>query len=296
MTGDAASRTAMPPARDPDAYREASDWYLAGRPPYSSDLLATMRRELGLDGSGGLLDVGCGPGVVLLALAPAFEAASLAALDPDPGMLAVARRRAEAAGVEVRWIRGVAEDIPHLELGPRTLVTFGQSFHWTAGVPVLDAVYDLLEPGGTVALIGHRVEGRPVPDRPEVPRIPEDEIMELVAQFAGERAEPPSPRHRSTPHLHEETLCASQFGNARLVYADGRPDVVRDEDSVVAGYYSTSYAAPRRFGPRRDEFESALRSLLRRHSPEGRFWDWPGDTEILLATRDATARATSLRS
>jgi hypothetical protein len=55
-------------------------------------------------------------------------------------------------------------------------------------------------------------------------------------------------------------------------------------DSIVAGYYSTSYAAPRRFGDSRAAFEAALRELLREHSPEGLFWDWPGDTEIVLAS------------
>ena len=69
------------------------------------------------------------------------------------------------------------------------------------------------------------------------------------------------------------------------MYAPGRPDIVRDVDSIVAGYYSTSYAAPRRFGDSRADFEAALRALLWRRSPEGLFWDWPGDTEIVLATR-----------
>ena len=46
-----------------------------------------------------------------------------------------------------------------------------------------------------------------------------------------------------------------------------------------------SYAAPRRFGPRRAAFEEALRGLLEDHSPEGLFWEWPGDTEIVVATK-----------
>ena len=60
---------------------------------------------------------------------------------------------------------------------------------------------------------------------------------------------------------------------------------MRDVDSIVAGYYSTSYAAPRRFGDSRAAFEAALRDLLWQHSPEGLFWDWPGDTELVLATK-----------
>jgi hypothetical protein len=55
-------------------------------------------------------------------------------------------------------------------------------------------------------------------------------------------------------------------------------------DSVVAGYFSTSYAAPRYFGTRRASFADAVRALLLERSPTGMFWDWPGDTELVLAS------------
>ena len=223
---------------------------MAGRPPSRESSCRSLRRELGLDGSGRLLDVGCGPGVLTLELAPAFDEA--VGLDPDPGMLAEGRRRAQAAGLAgVGWVRGVAEDLAGLDLGPCRAVTFGLSFHWTAGVAVLDAVHGLLRPGGAVALIGHRVEGRPEPAGPVLPRIPEDEIKALVDEYIDKDSALRAQGRRSTPHLFEPDLCASRFGGCRTVYAPGRADVVRDVDSVVAGYYSTSYAAPRRFGERR---------------------------------------------
>ncbi len=267
----------------PDTFREASGYYMAGRPRYSRELVAVLRRELGLDGGGRLLDVGCGPGALTLELAPEFDEA--VGLDPDPGMLGEGRRRAQAAGLaDVRWVRGVAEDLTRLDLGPCRVVTFGQSFHWTAGVPVLDAVHELLEPAGAVALIGHCVEGRPQPAGPDYPRIPEDEIMTLVREYVDDDLPLRKKVARSTPHLYGPDLRGSRFGGCRTVYAAGRSDVVRDIDSVVAGYYSTSYAAPRLFGDRRESFEAALGRLLLERSPEGLFWDWPGDTEIVFAT------------
>jgi len=69
------------------------------------------------------------------------------------------------------------------------------------------------------------------------------------------------------------------------VFAPGRADIVQDADGVLANYRSTSFAAPHLFGERRGAFEADVRALLRPRSPSGRFWDWPGDTEILLATR-----------
>jgi SAM-dependent methyltransferase len=266
-----------------DVFREASAYYMVGRPPYSRELLPVLRRELGLHGRGRLLDVGCGPGALTLELAPAFEES--VGVDPEPGMLSEGRRRAEEAGLSrLRWIEGAAEGLGLLDLGRFELVTFGQSYHWTAGVPVLNTVHRMLEPGGGVALVGHRVEGRPMPAGPRLPRIPEAEIMQLVHEFADNDAALRQKGKRATPHLHTADVRASRFGACRTVYAPGRPDVVRNVDSVVAGYYSTSYAAPRTFGTRRGSYETAVRELLLERSPTGLFWDWPGDTEILLAS------------
>jgi hypothetical protein len=61
--------------------------------------------------------------------------------------------------------------------------------------------------------------------------------------------------------------------------------LVRDIDAVVANCFSMSYSAPRLFGERRVEFERDLRRLLSEHSPSGLFWQWPGDTELVIATK-----------
>ena len=61
--------------------------------------------------------------------------------------------------------------------------------------------------------------------------------------------------------------------------------MVRDADGVLAGYFSTSYCAPHLFGDRLAGFEADVRAELARASPSGLFWDWPGDTEVLLATK-----------
>jgi hypothetical protein len=54
---------------DPTTYLGSAPHYRYGRPPYSPDLEAVLTNELGLDGNGRLLDVGCGPGILALRLA-----------------------------------------------------------------------------------------------------------------------------------------------------------------------------------------------------------------------------------
>ena len=147
---------------DSTIYLGSAAHYRYGRPAYSPELEAVLTQETGLDGNGRLLDVGCGPGVLTVRLAHLFEQA--VGLDPDPGMLAEGRRAAEEKNVtNVRWVQGLAEDLPALAPGPYRLVTFGQSFHWTDECLVAETLYDMLESGGALALIVHTVTGRPRP-------------------------------------------------------------------------------------------------------------------------------------
>lgn len=84
-----------------------------------------LARELGLDGTGQLLDVGSGPGTVGLQLASRFEHVTL--LDPDAAMLDEARSHAATVGLtSVEFVLATAEAIPSLALPPMRTVTFGQ--------------------------------------------------------------------------------------------------------------------------------------------------------------------------
>ena len=187
----------------------------------------------------------------------------------------------------VRWLRALAEDIAELDLGPFRLVTFGQSFHWTDRERVAESVFDLLEPGGAIALIAPTVEGRGVPPSPGHPLIPHDEIKQIVARYLGSGRRAGRGFAPAKTDRYEDALARTRFGPARQVFAPGRPDIVRDVDSIVDGCFSMSSSAPHLFGGSRDQFEADLRALLREHSPEGRFWDWPGDTEIVVAIKPA---------
>jgi SAM-dependent methyltransferase len=269
---------------DPTIFRGAAAHYRYGRPPYSPQLEAVLCEELGLDGSGRLLDGGCGPGILTVRLAALFEEA--VGLDPDADMLGEARRHADERGLtSVRWVQARAEDLPDAAPGVYRVVTFGQSFHWTDEPRVAETVYDLLEPGGALALIVHTVEDRPKPPNPGVPPIPHEEIRALVAKYLG-------PKLRSgrgfTPvrnHRFEDVLVRTRFGAPRSIFVPGIPDLLRDSESVLSGYFSMSTSAPHLYGDRVDDFAAEVRELLAAHSPEGVFWDWPGDTEIVLARK-----------
>ena len=269
---------------DPTLFGGAAAHYLYGRPPYSPQLEAALAEELALDGSGRLLDGGCGPGILTVRLAHLFEHA--VGLDPDAAMLAEGRKAAEALGItNIHWVQAVAEDLPEAAPGPYRLITFGQSFHWTDEARVAEAVYDMLEQGGALALIVHTVEDRPAPPSPGPPPIPHDEIRALVEKYLG-------PKQRAgqgfTPvrnHRFEDVLIRTRFGAPRSIFVPGIPDLLRDTESVLAGYFSMSSSAPHLFGDRAEDFAREVRELLASRSPEGVFWDWPGDTEVVLGVK-----------
>jgi len=269
---------------DPTIYLGSAAHYRYGRPAYSPQLEALLADELGLDGTGRLLDAGCGPGMLTVRLAHLFEES--VGLDPDVDMLAEGRRAAEEAGVtNVRWVQALAEDLPEVAPGPYRLVTFGQSFHWTDERQVAEIIYDLLEPGGALALIVHTVEGRPQPPGPGPPPIPHNEIKALVQLYLGSTRRAGQSTAPVRAHRFEDVLVRTRFGAPRAVFAPGIPDLVRDSESVLSGYLSTSFSAPHLYGDRLEDFIRDVRALLASRSPDGVFWDWPGDTEVVLALK-----------
>jgi SAM-dependent methyltransferase len=273
---------------DPTTYRGAATYYRRGRAPYSEQLAATLTRELGLDGRGRLLDVGCGPGVVAIELAGEFR--YVIGLDPDPDMLLEAADQAARRKVSnIGWIRALAEHLPARPTSAFSVVTFAQSFHRTDRERVAEAVYDLLEPGGSIVLMAPTVHGRPAPEPQPYPPMPHEAVERLVARYLGTRRRSGQGFTRAPVDRFEDALARTRFGTARTVFAPGRPDIIRDIDSLAAHYHSMSWAAPHLFGDDLQRFDTELRALLLEQSPNGLFWDWPGDTELVIAQRPRAA-------
>lgn len=268
---------------DPTIYQGAAAHYRYGRPPYSADLEAVLASELGLDGRGTLLDVGCGPGVLTVRLAHLFEEA--VGLDPDPDMIAEARRAADEQSIaNITWVEAQAEALPAAAPGIYRLVTFGSSIWWTDAVQVAETIYDMLEPGGALALVKHQGSGPTVPPSPGPPPIPHAEIEALVGKYLGStrragQGAPPAYR------AEEDLIANTRFGAPQVIVAPGVPNLVRDAESVLAGYFSFSFSAPHLFGDQVEAFASDVRNLLGARSPAGVFWDWPGDTQVILAQK-----------
>jgi hypothetical protein len=86
-------------------------------------------------------------------------------------------------------------------------------------------------------------------------------------------------------HRFEHVLGRTRFSVPQQLFVPGIPDLLRDSESVLSGYFSLSSSAPHLFGDRLDDFAGEVRALLAGRSVEGIFWDWPGDTEVVMARK-----------
>jgi SAM-dependent methyltransferase len=264
-------------------YRFAARYYKA-RPPYSAELQSALAARLGWNGAGRLLDVGCGIGVIAFALASSF--AEVIGLDPEEAMLDQARAAGLPPGAKaIKWVKGTAEDIPDLNLGAFRAVTLAQSFHWTEKERVANVIHHILEPGGALILIHHEPDAYQAPERfppgPPHPPIPHEVINAALTRYLG-RGKPPHDPHREP---YGELLARTPFGAPSRLILPGRRDLVRSVEDVIDNYLSTSFAAPDLFGDRLDDFRVELAAALAEHTNTGFFWEWPGDTELLIALK-----------
>ena len=60
-----------------------------------------------------VLDVGCGTGNLAIEIARRFPGIHVTGLDPDSNALAIARRKAESAGIAIRFDEGFGDALPY---------------------------------------------------------------------------------------------------------------------------------------------------------------------------------------
>lgn len=99
-----------------------------------------------------IADIGCGTGSLLIDLHRAAPGAKLVGIDPDQAMLKRARAKADAAGISIDLLGGLAHDVATL-LKPYRVVKMVSSlaFHHMPTpekVSGLNAMYAALVPGG----------------------------------------------------------------------------------------------------------------------------------------------------
>lgn len=108
----------------------------------------------GLASGGRLLDVGCGTGTLVILAKQAYPSAEVTGLDGDPVILDRARRKALAAGVDIRLDEGMAYALPYADASFDAVVST-LTFHHLApsqGEGALREAARVLRPGGRLVI------------------------------------------------------------------------------------------------------------------------------------------------
>lgn len=265
---------------DSTLFQGSAAFYERGRLPYAPGFAETLASALGLDGRGRLLDVGCGPGNVTLALARRFT--EVIGIDPDEGMLAEAERQAMRRGVtNTRWVAARAEDLP-AGLGEFRVVVFAQSFHWTDRDRVAATVLDMLVPGGAFVHISDLKSPPPEPVPLPLLAPPYAQISNLVRRYLGPvRRAGQGTLVNGTPNREDLVLARAGFEDFERHVVPAGEVVNRTADDIVAWVFSRSDSAPHLFGERLRPFKRDLRAVLRHASPDNRFAERLPATEIM---------------
>ena len=263
-----------PPIATAIRFRTAAPHYLKGRPPYSPRLIARVALLCGLSKAHRVMDLGCGPGQLAVALAP--FAGEVVALDPEPAMLTVASEYAAQAGVAIRFVEGGSYQLGP-ELGTFRMVAIGRAFHWMDRARTLERLDERIEDGGAVVLFRDR--------HPEVPdNAWRQSYKDLLEQFAADDTS--RIRHRPPEYpAHEAVLLGSPFGCLERIAAIERQST--PIEAFVDRAFSMSSTAPGRLGDKAEDLARQVRQLMASHAADGRVSEVV-ETEALIARRTVT--------
>lgn len=128
-------------------------FYAKYREPYLASFFREVARREGLDGTQRLIDIGCGPGSLVIGFAPYVK--SCAGVDVETEMLAAARVEAARAGVHLELIQARIEDLP-TDIGVFQAVTIGRALHWFDREEAIAVLERIVDANGWIAICGTR--------------------------------------------------------------------------------------------------------------------------------------------
>jgi SAM-dependent methyltransferase len=259
-------------------FRAAARHYLQGRPAYASGLIRRLVQLAALGPQSRVMDLGCGPGQLALALAPFVGAVT--AVDPEPEMLRLAEAGAAEQGLEIAIIEASSAEIGP-QLGRFDLVVIGRAFHWMDRPRTLESLNEIILPGGAVALLHTRI-----------PALPDNAWAKAYDALIDRYAAGDTARHqRKSPDwpAHEAVMLESPFCRIeRIAVLERQRSCV---ESIVERALSLSSTSPEKIGARTADLAREMRQALTPFAEGDAAGGWIGEiveSEAIIAWRPET--------
>ncbi|MCO6003619.1 class I SAM-dependent methyltransferase [Actinoallomurus purpureus] len=248
-------------------------YYARYRPGYPRIFFDDVIERFHLDGTGRLLDLGCGTGQLTIPLS--WHVAEAVGMDPEPEMLAEAARQAQIArATNVTWSLGASTDLSS-RLGRFRLVTMGRSFHWMDRRQVLSVLAEMVDDGGGLVIANDSCLVRPTTAWQQA-------VEEVQHRFLGPVPDIRRENVAGAHEPHEMILARSSFRHLdRIVHAFER---AWTPEQVIGYLSSTSLPIRRLLGDRQTAFEGAVTEALHGLDQGGRFIE-PVALEVLIARK-----------
>jgi ubiquinone/menaquinone biosynthesis C-methylase UbiE len=240
---------------------EVVDFYHRYRRGYPRAVIDSLVDTFGLGADDVVVDVGCGTGQLTVPLAARVRAA--VGVDPEPDMLACARRAGAEQGVaNVSWMVGADTDLPALGalLGDRSLaaVTIGQALHWMNHDELFRAASTLVRRGGGVAVV---TNGAPLWQQDSAWS---HALCGYLEQWLGVQLIRTCGTDEASQQRYRDSLAAAGF-QVRGTSVDY--EATLDLDQIVGGVYSALSGNQLPAPADRPQFAARLHSALAPHAP-----------------------------
>ncbi|MGE7673234.1 class I SAM-dependent methyltransferase [Lysinibacillus sp. NPDC094403] len=245
-----------------DELFKGTAWYYSRyRPLYPASLIRYLIDKFSLNGTGQMLDLGCGTGQLAFRFADWFE--GIVGIDTEPEMIQEAIRLGKEFRVDnLEWFNGELDTYKIKFEGNFRFVTIAKAFHWMDREMILDTLYGMISYGGGIAIIDNYS-----PNKELLPW--KKKVNEVVKQWYGNERRAGNTTYSHPTVSYQEIISNSKFDLEMFELPTYEQEWTLD--SIIGNLYSTSYGSKRFLGENVEMFEKHLKEELLKINNRGIF-------------------------
>ncbi|WP_226657233.1 class I SAM-dependent methyltransferase [Pseudalkalibacillus hwajinpoensis] len=242
-----------------DLFKGAATYYSKYRPLYPEEVIEYLTSTFQLNGTGTLLDVGCGPGQMAIRLSEKFK--NVIGVDKEKEMIEEARRLADPIS-NIIWHHCDVDSFLLTLKCPIKLVTLAKSFHWLDRTAFLENIYPFIEEEGGIAIIDDYDVAQPLEEWQMA-------FRDVVTKWYGERRRAGNSTYTHPLQSHKKVIQDSRFYSESFECA---PVTYKwTPESIIGHHYSLSYGLKHLLQGCAEDFEAEAKQVLAEINPNGEF-------------------------